>query len=77
MGYSSHNYCLWSSRWNESFEHCAMGERSIRKKQKINVVDDQFRSPTLAEDLAEACLLCAEKSKGDFSRQRKRPDEYS
>lgn len=55
-----------------------MGERSIRKKQKINVVDDQFRSPTLAEDLAEACLLCAEKkSKGDFSRQRKRPDEYS
>jgi dTDP-4-dehydrorhamnose reductase len=34
---------------------------SLTKGQKINVVDDQFRSPTLAEDLAEGCLLCAEK----------------
>lgn len=34
---------------------------ALEKGQKINVVDDQFRSPTLAEDLAEGCLLCAEK----------------
>ncbi len=34
---------------------------ALSKGQKINVVDDQFRSPTLAEDLAEACILCAEK----------------
>lgn len=34
---------------------------ALSKGQKINVVDDQFRSPTLAEDLAEACLQCAEK----------------
>lgn len=34
---------------------------SLIKKQKINVVDDQFRSPTLAEDLAEACWLIAQK----------------
>lgn len=34
---------------------------ALTKGQKINVVDDQFRSPTLAEDLAEACILCAEK----------------
>lgn len=33
---------------------------ALEKGQKINVVDDQFRSPTLAEDLAEGCLLCAE-----------------
>jgi dTDP-4-dehydrorhamnose reductase len=34
---------------------------TLEKGQKINVVDDQFRSPTLAEDLAEGCILCAEK----------------
>jgi dTDP-4-dehydrorhamnose reductase len=34
---------------------------ALEKGQKINVVDDQFRSPTLAEDLAEGCILCAEK----------------
>lgn len=34
---------------------------ALTKGQKMNIVDDQFRSPTLAEDLAEGCLLCAEK----------------
>lgn len=34
---------------------------ALTKKQNINVVDDQFRSPTLAEDLAEGCVLAAEK----------------
>lgn len=36
-------------------------KEALSKGQTINVVDDQFRSPTLAEDLAEGCLLCAEK----------------
>lgn len=35
---------------------------ALSKGQKINIVDDQFRSPTLAEDLAEGCILCAEKN---------------
>lgn len=35
---------------------------ALSKGQKINVVDDQFRSPTLAEDLADGCILIAEKS---------------
>lgn len=34
---------------------------SLSKGQRIKVVDDQFRSPTLAEDLAEGCLLIADK----------------
>jgi len=34
---------------------------ALTKNQKINVVDDQFRSPTLAEDLANGCILIAEK----------------
>ncbi|MFL5762324.1 MAG: SDR family oxidoreductase [Bacteroidia bacterium] len=34
---------------------------ALTKGQKINVVDDQFRSPTLAEDLAEGCILIADK----------------
>ncbi len=34
---------------------------ALTKKQNINVVDDQFRSPTLAEDLAEGCIAIADK----------------
>ena len=34
---------------------------AIEKGEPINVVDDQFRSPTLAEDLARGCILIAEK----------------
>jgi dTDP-4-dehydrorhamnose reductase len=34
---------------------------SLENAKKINVVDDQFRTPTLAEDLADGCLLIAEK----------------
>lgn len=32
---------------------------SLSKGKTINVVDDQFRTPTLAEDLAEGCVLAA------------------
>lgn len=40
---------------------------ALTKGQKINVVDDQFRSPTLAEDLAYGCILIADKkAKGIF-----------
>ena len=34
---------------------------ALTKGQKINIVDDQFRSPTLAEDLADGCILIADK----------------
>ena len=34
---------------------------ALTNGQKINVVDDQFRSPTLAEDLAEGCISIADK----------------
>jgi dTDP-4-dehydrorhamnose reductase len=40
---------------------------ALEKGQPINVVDDQFRSPTLAEDLADACISASDKSaKGIF-----------
>jgi dTDP-4-dehydrorhamnose reductase len=32
---------------------------SLRKQQKIKVVNDQWRTPTLAEDLAQGCWLLA------------------
>lgn len=35
---------------------------SLRKNQKIKVVDDQWRTPTLAEDLAQGCWLLAQQS---------------
>lgn len=34
---------------------------ALEKGEPINVVDDQFRSPTHASDLAKGCLLIAEK----------------
>lgn len=41
---------------------------ALQKGQQINVVDDQFRSPTLAEDLADGCILAAkQKAKGVFN----------
>lgn len=34
---------------------------ALEKKQKLTIVNDQFRSPTLAEDLARGCIQIAEK----------------
>ncbi len=34
---------------------------ALTKGQKINVVDDQFRSPTLSEDLAAGCISIIDK----------------
>jgi dTDP-4-dehydrorhamnose reductase len=36
-------------------------KEALEKGDPINVVNDQWRMPTLAEDLAEGCLLVAEK----------------
>ena len=36
---------------------------ALEKGSHINVVSDHFRTPTLAEDLAEGCLLIAQKGK--------------
>ena len=39
----------------------AKGE--LEKGEKLNIIDDQFRSPTLAEDLADACIFSFQKQK--------------
>ena len=40
---------------------------ALRKGQPMNVVNDQFRSPTLAEDLAQGCILAAkQRARGIF-----------
>jgi len=36
-------------------------KNNLEKKQKINVITDQFRAPTLSEDLAQGCILAAMK----------------
>lgn len=36
-------------------------KQNLEQGKSINVVDDQFRTPTLAEDLADGCILIAEK----------------
>jgi dTDP-4-dehydrorhamnose reductase len=36
-------------------------KNNLEQKKNINVVNDQFRTPTLAEDLADGCILIAEK----------------
>jgi len=43
-------------------------KKSLEESKEIQVVDDQWRSPTLAEDLAMGCLLIAEKkAKGVYN----------
>ena len=45
---------------------------ALEKGQPINVVNDQFRSPTLAEDLADACISAANKAvKGIYNTSGK------
>lgn len=49
---------------------------ALEKGQKINVVTDQFRTPTLAEDLADGCVRIADKkAKGIFNISG--PDQMS
>jgi dTDP-4-dehydrorhamnose reductase len=36
-------------------------KNNLEKKQKINVINDQYRAPTLSEDLAQACIIAAMK----------------
>lgn len=36
-------------------------KNNLEKKLKINVINDQFRAPTLSEDLAQACIMAAMK----------------
>lgn len=43
-------------------------KKSLEDKKNIKVVDDQWRSPTLAEDLAQGCYLIADqKAEGIFN----------
>jgi dTDP-4-dehydrorhamnose reductase len=49
---------------------------NLEQGKVINVVDDQFRTPTLAEDLADGCILIAQKrAKGIYNISGK--DFYS
>ena len=38
-------------------------KKSLEERKNIKVVDDQWRTPTLAEDLAEGCFLIVSKKK--------------
>lgn len=43
-------------------------KKSLEEKKTISVVNDQWRTPTLAEDLAQGCFLAAvKKAKGIFN----------
>ena len=36
-------------------------KEALEKGEPLNIIGDQFRAPTLAEDLADACILAAKK----------------
>ena len=38
-----------------------LAKSALKKGLELNIIDDQFRAPTLAEDLADACILAAKK----------------
>ena len=50
-------------------EHLSKGnivlwaKEALEKGDSLNIIDDQFRAPTLAEDLADACILSFKKEK--------------
>ena len=47
-------------------------KEALAKGDPLNIIDDQFRAPTLAEDLADACILAAKKkSYGIFNASGK------
>ncbi len=50
-GLSRSNIVLWA-------------KEALGKGKPINVVDDQFRTPTFVEDLAEGCILIAKMNQG-------------
>ena len=39
----------------------ALIQEILSKGESLNILDDQFRAPTLAEDFADACILAAKK----------------
>ena len=48
------------------------GRGALKKGNPLNIIDDQFRSPTLVEDLAQACILAVEKrAKGVYNASGK------
>ena len=47
-GLSKGNIVLWA-------------KEALEKGEDLNIIDDQFRAPTLAEDLADACIIAANK----------------
>ena len=48
------------------------GREALKKGDPLNIIDDQFRSPTLAEDLAQACILALQKrAKGVYNASGK------
>jgi len=36
-------------------------KEALEKGEPLNIIDDQFRAPTLSDDLADACILAANK----------------
>ena len=47
------------------------GRGALKKGDPLNIIDDQFRSPTLAEDLAQACILVEKRAKGIYNASGK------
>ena len=43
------------------------GRGALKKGDPLNIIDDQFRSPTLAEDLAQACSWLLRKELKGFT----------
>ena len=57
---------------NLSKGNIVLWAKDVRKEESLNIIDDQFRAPTLAEDLADIMYIsCKEKSIGIFNASGK------
>ena len=61
MDHFKNHYCVWVVENLSRGNIVLWAKSALEKGEHFNVVDDQFRSPTLAEDLAMLCILSFKK----------------
>ena len=61
MDNTQNNYCFGVAENLRKSNIVLWAKQALEKGEQLNIIDDQYRAPTLAEDLAEACILAANK----------------
>ncbi|GIS08191.1 MAG: hypothetical protein CM15mP112_03030 [Flavobacteriales bacterium] len=66
MDDSQNNNCFWVGENLSKSNIVLWAKDALAKGDSLNIIDDQFRAPTFAEDLADICILAAKKKHLEF-----------